>query len=821
MSFRLLLAGAMMVFIIGVNTPEVQAQEKSRYEKMQEKRNKSNRRLKRRGDKGKSNKRKLRATKFKVRSKQGERAFRGDITGRKFQSKRSTRPKWGARIAKPNPYAGRKRTSEASRAKAFKQTPRYSSRDREKAWKGNAGRASSGSIRTTFTGKRSYQQVKGSGRSITRDPERPRRVRRVTPRSASGAYRVRKREKPYAIRERSKWEKAFQGDITGRRFRTKRTTDRPSVQRPRDVKYTSKGRRGDKAYRGKIQAGYKSISRTKEKAWKKDISGNKLRIRTSGQPKFNDSHFQTYPKGKRKGDKAYRGKLKGGGYKSISSRKERAGRRSPSTRPPGEGTQRAWKFQGNIKSGKPLKGGGSVSGKRWNNNGRAVQGRGPREQDNRVARFQGNVKGGRRLKGGGSISGKRWNNNGRSIQGRGPREQDNRVARFQGNVKKGRPLKGGGSISGKRWNNNGRAVQGRGPREQDNRVARFQGNIKGGKPLKGGGSISGKRWNNKGKAVQGRGPREQDNRVARFQGNIKKGRPLKGGGSISGKLWNNKGKAIRGRDPREQDNRVARFQGNIKGGKPLKGGGSISRAGWNNKGKAVQGREPRDQDDKIAKFQGNIRQYMLEKGPDDAQKYKGNLSRAYLREKGPNDDHKYRGNIKQFHYKKNPNSAEEALKIKPPDEIYFRKKPYQGNIKVTSKRKRSKSAAEEALVTKPPGKGTARGMEYQGRLKMPNYKKNPKGADDALKGIGPSRASIQAGNYQGNIKMRKKRVEDRHPDFKYLSSKSNGKAEKDKTFSFKLLWAKFFKKNENQPDNLKQKERKPRYDKREEDIWYD
>ncbi|MBL6444970.1 hypothetical protein JMN32_01525 [Fulvivirga sp. 29W222] len=248
---------------------------------------------------------------------------------------------------------------------------------------------------------------------------------------------------------------------------------------------------------------------------------------------------------------------------------------------------------------------------------------------------------------------------------------------------------------------------------------------------------------------------------------------------------------------------------------------------------------------------------MLEKGPDDAQKYRGNEYRAYLREKGPDDAHKYRGSIQQFRFKRNPNSAKEALKRKPTNKVYYKKKPYQGNIKVTSKRKPNKSAAEEALQKKypdknyfkggeyqgnikanwttkrnpssaedalearPPGKGTAKGMEYQGRLKMPTYKKRPNAVEGALKGIGPSSASIQASNYQGNIKMRKKRIEDRHPDFKYLRSRTNGKAEKDKVFSFKLLWSKIFKKNENQPDNLKQKDRKPRYDKKEQDIWYD
>ena len=796
---RLFLAGAIVLLVVGVSTPEAYAQKKTEYEKVQDKKNKGNRRWNRRGDKGESNRAKLRNTRFKIRSKQGEKAYKGDITGRKFSEKRSSRPNWGARIANPNPYAGRKRTSEASRAKASKQTPRYSTRQGEKAWKGSAGgRDLSGrSVRTTFTGKKAYSRGAGSGRSATRDPERPRRVTRITPRSASGAYRVRKREKPYAIRERSKWESAYKGDITGKKFRAKSASQKPIIQKPKPVKFTSQGgRRGDRAYKGQMTAGYKSASRTKEKAWKNDISGTKLRQRTSERPNF---------------------KTRGGGFRSASSRKETAGSRSPMGRPPGAGTQRGLRFQGNIKSGKAIKGGGSASGRRWNNKGRAVEGRGIRAQDSRTARYQGNFKGGRLLSGGGSKSGRRWNNNGRAVQGRGPRDQDNRVARFQGNLKGGKLIRGGGSASGKRWNNNGKAVQGRGPRDQDNRVARFQGNLKGGKPFKGGGSKNRSGWNNKEKPVQGRGPKDQDNRIVRFQGNI-------------------------------------------KGGKPLKGGGSIDRSGWNNKEKAVQAREPRSQDDRIVKYNGNVKTDRGKASRERAHRaatHKGEKLYYHMTEKGPDDEHRYSGNIKQFDYKKNDNSADEALKVRPPGKRYYKKPPYQGNIKIKSDIKKNKAADEEALAKKYPTKEYFKGgkyqgtikknwetkhnpssaddaldtrprtaavvkaTKYQGRLKMPHYEKNSKAADDALKGIGPSRAAIQASAYQGNIKMKKKRVEDRHPDFKYLQMQSNGKAEKDKVFSFKLMWSKLFKKSENQPDNLKEKEKRPRYDKREREIWND
>ncbi len=265
----------------------VYAQEgKSKLERQNERKNKSNRRLKRRGDKGKSNKRSLRATRFKTRNRQGEKAFRGDITGRKVVTKISPRPSNAAK-ARPNPYAGAPRGGEKSRFRARNVAPRFSRRPNERAaratggfmtaskrgeraWRGNAqGRAiSTRSRKITFTRKNRYQRFPGSARSITRDPERPRKRTRIVPRSVSGTNRIRKGRSPYsAFRRQTPWEKAFKGDITGRTFRTKRTTDRPIIQKPSPTRYSSQSRINDRPYHGRMKGGFQTATKPSERAW--------------------------------------------------------------------------------------------------------------------------------------------------------------------------------------------------------------------------------------------------------------------------------------------------------------------------------------------------------------------------------------------------------------------------------------------------------------------------------------------------------------------------------------------------------------------------
>ena len=206
-------------------------------------------------------------------------------------------------------------------------------------------------------------------------------------------------------------------------------------------------------------------------------------------------------------------------------------------------------FSGHQKSEKRMQGGGSIF-RHWNNNGNPLykKDRGvgtiaatsysgnsrPKQfGDTGVGRYSGNIKFPKPLKGGGSISSKRWNNKGQPLfkpdRGEGtmaatgytgrlrPKKiGDTGVGRYSGSLKYQKPLKGGGSIS-RRWNNEGQplmrpdrgvgtiaATSYRGtsrPKEfGDTGVGRYSGNIKATKPIKGGGSIS-RRWNNEGQPL--------------------------------------------------------------------------------------------------------------------------------------------------------------------------------------------------------------------------------------------------------------------------------------------------------------------------------
>jgi hypothetical protein len=881
------------------------AQEKNKYEKRNERKNKSNRRLKRKGDKGRSNKRKIRAAKFKSRTRQGEKSYKGDVTGRKVVTKTTNR-RSNASHAQPNPYAGRKRKTERSVAKKASSSPkftqrksesaasasvnpRFSSKGRERAWKGNAsGRAiRTRSKRITFSKNKSYQG--NNVRSASRPSERAIKSARIAPRSASGNYNVRKRRTPYnAFREKKPWERAFKGDVTGRTFRTKRTVEKPVLQKPPKTRYTnSGGRKGDRPSISGSGGSFRTASRKSERAWKKDISGNKLRIRTSSKPTFSGTQFQIYPKSKsRKGDRAYVGKIKGGNIRSISSRKEKPGIKTSKSSPPGAGAAKGFRFQGNIKSQKPLKGGGSISAGLRNNKGKAIQGQGISGQGIKSARFQGNLKSGKPLKGGGSISAGLRNNKGKAIQGKGISGQGIKSARFQGNLKGGKPLKGGGSISAGLRNNKGKAIQGQGISNQGIKSARFQGNLKSAKALKGGGSIARNNWNNRGKVTTKLSNNEQNRRTRKFQGNIKGGKIAKGGGTLNIHPWNNKGNTVNKPEQSPEGQRASGYTGNVKPftSRKYDALSSVYKGGHKRKfnyksnpnadKKSLKVRLTKNRDNS-SEFKGNTKPFKGGRYDALSAYYKGNDKRKFDYRKNPNSAKeslkvkqaltndkqagRYQGNLKaKLNYKHNPTSADDALKVKYPKKNYFQGGNFTGRTKVTWKYKQNPLAADESLKSIPTGAGAVKGSKFQGRTKVTwTYKQNPNASKEslknlppskatakgsrfegrfkmakkysnkpnaskgALKGIGPSRAAISAGNYQGNIKMSSKRIEDRHPSFNYSRNNNNSMDEKAKLFSIKLLFAKWFKKNEGQPDNLKEKERRPRFDKRERDIWYD
>ncbi|MCA6079011.1 hypothetical protein [Fulvivirga sedimenti] len=476
-------------------------------------------------DKAKSNRKELREVRFKTRSRQGEKAYKGDISGRRVQS-RSPRIRSTAKYAQPNPYAGRKSMNEKQRMKYIRSSPRFSNRNNEKAGRGAV--FTDKSKRVTFTGKNAYRhQVVNSA---SRGSERNVVKKRIVPRTTSGAYVIRKRKRPYAWKDKTLWEDAYKGDIAGRPVRVKRTVDRPSIQGAPRTANRSYTRRGDKAYSGRMRSGFLSVSggrrekayngraagsymsatKPSERAWKGDIAGFRISSVRSRTPKWNKADGQQYYKSAPVDDKPYKGNIKGRNFMTSKRQTEKAGKSA------GKGNltislkSSVGNFAGNMRSRKRLKGGGSVSRNQWNNGGRPVDNRKIQSQDLKVAGFTGSIRGRRKAptKGGGSISNSGWNNDGKPVDNRRIQSQDVKIARFSGNLKSpGKPYKGRRNLTvGFRMHNNdGKPVPSMGHSKQDSQIEGFSGNLKGSKKPKGaGGSISVLPWNNDGEPLERR-----------------------------------------------------------------------------------------------------------------------------------------------------------------------------------------------------------------------------------------------------------------------------------------------------------------------------
>jgi hypothetical protein len=476
-------------------------------------------------------------------------------------------------------------------------------------------------------------------------------------------------------------------------------------------------------------------------------------------------------------------------------------------------------YSGNIKSKRLGKGGGSVSGQLWNNRQSAIPARTPGRGATGIGNYRGTMKHGKWLgdqgeeytgnikarrppKGGGSASGRLWNNRQTAIAPRTPGIGADRIGKFQGNVKAGRPLKGGGSVSGKLWNNRQTPIAPRTPGIGADRIGKFQGNVKAGRPQKGGGSVSGKLWNNRQTPIAPRTPGIGADRIGKFQGNIKQSRQPKGGGSISGKLWNNRETPIASRPPSraaakaggfpgkirmfEQspgfNNQGEEYTGSIKTKRPRKGGGSISGKLWNNKETPIAVRVPKSEQG--GEFKGNLK---LKKG-----------------------------------YVQNPNAAEEALKKRRPQTTYLAE-GLQIKVKQRPVGYRKGAPEGSLPGIKPTKESMQASQYAKGVRKNWKYIRNPNGSDDALKVREPGKAFARASDYQGNIKMRKFDLFGKkglHPDAQFVKiNKNNVASEKDSMTNFKLWWSRLFKKNDTQPSHLKYKGGKPRYDKGEQGLW--
>jgi hypothetical protein len=713
-----------------------------------------------------------------------------------------------------------------------------------------------------------------SGLQNKNERRKPKRTK-VVPRSASGAYIARKSPNTWAHfpRQKRKGERATTKDLAGHPLEKRNyQTPRPGVI-PSTSPYQGRKRIGDKPYSAK---GRRFSSATRPgKSWQGDITGRNVRGRNyrSKVPSVGYPQLPLRPKLRAKGIDKFQGNIRSG--KRFTDQGGRFAGNIKTRRPPkGGGSIKAgWnndgkpilgkqpgmgmfglsRYSGFLRARRPVKGGGSVSGRLWNNQGRAVSSKVPGIGARGVDKFRGDIRG---------------------RKGFAPQGEE-----YTGNVKARRPLKGGGSVSGRLWNNKQNAISGKVPGIGAKGVDKFQGNLRGRKgfapqgeeytgnikarkPLKGGGSVSGKLWNNRARAIAGKVPGIGAKGVDRFQGNIRgrKGfapqgeeytgsikarKPAKGGGSVSGKLWNNRQRAIEGKVPgigakgideyrgsiRGRKGFVPQgeeYTGNIKARKPLKGGGSVSGKLWNNKEKPIPGKEPGIGAKGIDLYSGNLK--IKPKGPSANDKkvsgYPGKIRQFEQKPGFNNQGEEYTGSIKaKRKYVQNPNAFDESLKKLKPTPNTYQTAGLQVRVRQPLHGKR-KDAPDGALDVRKPGKASIKASTYTRVIRQKwDYVKNPNAADGSLKTREPGKAFARATDYQGNIKMKKFDLfgrRDLHPDAKFVkTNKNNVASEKDVLTNFRLWWARLFKKNDNQPEHLKDKIRKPRYDKREAGLWYE
>lgn len=578
--------------------------------------------------------------------------------------------------------------------------------------------------------------------------------------SASRPYISRKSINAFAgfWNKKPKGEKPYtSGDLAGHKLRSKNyQTKMPVIVNPTAHPYEPKKSVGDRPYSGPIKGGYRSATQS-GRAWSGDIAGRKIRGRNLSSKKTVQPGRPVFPPKKAKqkiGDTPYKGS--GGGYRTFKIDK----------RPTG-----------------PL------------------PGKTPGGVANKIDSYQGTIRGSRK-----------------PISARG--------VGYSGNLKSRKPLKGGGSSGGLSWNNGQQPLDGTPPLRRNIGYALFSGNKKTRVTPKGGGSVSGKMWNNKNAPLTGKTPSSTSIQMGAFSGNTKAQRPLKGGGSVSGRMWNNKEQPILGKIPGKNATGMDTFQGTFKAVKKPKGaGGSISGRLWNNNESPIIGKAPRGQAG-VDTYQGNLR--VSKKEPSRA--VGGTSPKKYIDPTPPmqNQGEEFTGFIKlkrlPRHYIKGPNSAQTALKKARPEKGTYEANGLQVRVKQQKYGTKPK-AAEGALKGIVASKSSIKASEYSKVLRLKyDYIHNPSSSKDALKTREPGKAFARESDYQGNIKMKKFDLfgkKDLHPDAQFVkTNKNNVESERSLLTNFKLTLAKLFGKDDLQPDSVKEKQKKPKYNKDEGQIWY-
>ena len=656
------------------------------------------------------------------------------------------------------------------------------------------------STETVSSGTNRYSRRK----KLSAGPNPPGKKRILTPRSASQQFVTRGRKDVYWGKF-SKGEKAITTDISGNplRRRNYRTPPNEAVK-PKDPYAGRKKSSRDRAYSGTFSSGHVSGSKRAEKAWLGDVSGQPIRKRASkqnevvGRKKVGKAVGSISASGKYRSNQPFKtsvGSLSASGrYRSNKPLSSRAGstmsasgkNRDNSFRPRGGGSVSA---TGKYRTNRSFNngGGGSVSASaRYRSNKPLDKRSGSSLSVSNQNRSYNDAP-----KGGGSISGSGKYRSNKPFTGGGGSVSAS--ARYRSNKplnkRSGSSLsvsnqnriydyapKGGGSVSASARYRSNKPLNSRSGSSlsisNQNRVYDYA--------PKGGGSISAT-----GKYRSSQLPKNRIGSLSASGENRTYAFKPKGGGSMSGKVWNNDNKPIEGRSLKIGASAQATFQGKAKVREPEKGGGSVSGKLWNNKGQPIEVRIPTGAQAADVGYSGKTRLPFFK--------------RAYVR---------------------NPNAVEKALKKESPYTTVYMADGLQVSMKARQTGTKPK-AVKGSMPGLAPTKATVKASEYSRSMKMYwSYKHNPSSAKESQKTIAPSKAHGRLADYQGNIKMAKFNNKIFLPDSRFAhGTQNNVKEERTMITDFKLLWSKIFKKNGIQPTAVKEKPVRPRYDKRERELW--
>jgi hypothetical protein len=530
--------------------------------------------------------------------------------------------------------------------------------------------------------------------------------------------------------------------------------------------------------------------------------------------------------------------------------------RSRQTKKGGFGYSRSAKSRG-------LRAGGAANANKRsrNNGGNAIAVRMPTSDAAKAGTYSGNLKSARA--------------HGFSDQGEG----------FTGFIKAKKPIKAHASFKLRSRNNGGNAIAVRIPSSGAAKAGAYSGNLKSAqahgfsdqgegftgfikakKPIKAHASFKLRSRNNGGNAIAVRIPASGAAKAGTYSGNLKSSdvftlrdqgeeftgflklrKPKKGGRGGERKFWNNDGKPIDGRAPLSSNAKAAIYSGKVKQKEDYVQNEKTSRL-------SLKKKEPKKGAFEVEGLQVKVKQHDFAQNPRSARsstKKREPEKGAYLAEgfqtKVKQEDYNQNRlaskssikkrepgkgafaaeglqiKVRRAKYEKNPNAKPGALRAIGPSSATVKASEYVGRMKMIWDYKHNPSSSKFALDVVRPNRTFAKGNKYQGRTRLTkNYRHNPKSSKDALKVIVPGKAYAKISNYQGNLNMSKPHRSNLHPDAKFAHGRINNvKQERTILTNAKLWWSRLFKKSDTQPTAVKEKVRRPRYDKNERELWKD